>query len=83
MFSNKEYKIKKILSVEQMKKLFPTFINWKLYVAANATLIKTVNYITEPAEIEFASKDIALIEKDCKKLSAIEEKNIESIFIPI
>ncbi|GMO13522.1 MAG: ATP-grasp domain-containing protein [Mycoplasmoidaceae bacterium] len=82
LFSNKEYVVKKVIDLNSMKKMFPSFIKWKLYVEPNKKLIKTINYITEPAEIEFASKSSVQLEKDCKKLSEIEKNNIETLFIP-
>jgi hypothetical protein len=74
--------VKKIISNAEMKKLFPTFIKWKLYVAPNKKLIKTINYISEPAEIELCDKDNEKINRDCKKLQEIEKNNLEKFFIP-
>lgn len=81
LYSNQSYKIKSIVSDAYMKKTFPTFQQWKLYVKAGGFLQKTIDYITFPGEIEFASPDAKKIEADCAKLNAIEKTGLQSIFI--
>jgi len=78
--SNESYKVKSVITNEQLKKLLPTFIQWKCYIKPGDTLTKTIDYITYPAELELASKNNKAILKDCATLWDIEENNISTLF---